>query len=94
MTSAAYVDGVEPLTSQEKQRGKRKKQVLPRFEHPLRRLSVEADIYLAGEYDKARDILVAATGGSTGNGAAGAIAELRFFRSGETRLGGADIPQW
>ncbi len=57
MTSAAYVDGVEPLTSQEKQRGKRKKQVLPRFEHPLRRLSVEADIYLAGEYDKVIDKL-------------------------------------
>ena len=47
MTSAAYVDGVEPLTSQEKQRGKRKEQVLPRFNHPLRRLSVESG-YLPG----------------------------------------------
>ena len=52
MTSAAYVDGVDPLTAQEKQSGKRKELVPDRFDHPLRRLSVKADIYLAEEYDK------------------------------------------
>jgi len=52
MSSAPHVDGLDPLTSEEKRRPNRRTLVPERFEDPMRKLSLEADTYLAEQYDQ------------------------------------------
>ena len=52
MSSAPHVDGLAPLTSEEKRRPNRRTLVPGRFEDPMRKLSMEADTYLAEQFDQ------------------------------------------
>ena len=52
MTSAAFVDGIEWLTCEEKRRANRQEMVPKKFEHPMRKMSLEADTWLAEQYDQ------------------------------------------
>ena len=52
MSSAPHVDGLDPLTSEEKRRPNRRTLVPYRSEDPMRILSLEADTYLAEQYDQ------------------------------------------
>ena len=52
MSSAPHVDGLDPLTSEEKRRPNRRTLVPDRFDNPMRKLSLEADTHLAEQYDQ------------------------------------------
>ena len=52
MSSAHDVDGLEPLTNEEKLRTKRQTLVVNRSDNPIQKFSIYADTYLAEQYDQ------------------------------------------